>query len=101
MKNLLYFFTNFLEISKFCEKSKPHQNRIKTASKLRQNCVIFFDIFLGSFDFLYLCIIFFAKCHDFLLIQNVIQQLGDKKNMNSDNILMSLVDMAKEMILLK
>ena len=45
--------------------------------------------------------IFFAKCHDFLLIQNVIQQLGDKKNMNSDNILMSLVDMAKEMILLK
>ena len=46
VKNLLYFFTNFLEISKFCEKSKPHQNRIKTASKLRQNCVIFLTFFL-------------------------------------------------------
>ena len=95
------FLLIFLKLVNFVK----NQNRIKTASKLHQNCVktasYFLTFFLEvSISCSYVSY-FFAKCHDFLLIQNVIQQLGDKKNMNSDNILMSLVDMAKEMILLK
>ena len=51
VKNLLLFFANFLEISKFCEKSKLHQNCIKTAS-----C---FFAFVNEFlTFWYRCSIF-------------------------------------------
>ena len=70
-----------------------NQNCIKTALKLRH---IFCHFFLEVRFLVVTYYTLFAKCYDFLVIHNVIQQLGDKRNMNSDNILMSLVDMAKE-----
>ena len=38
-KNLRKFLATFLDISKFCEKWKAHQKRIKSASKVHEKCI--------------------------------------------------------------